>query len=69
MGADAVCLTGQARHFVQLPKIGKAAPLLAIANDLEAMAPQAVDAIQILGGRGVEVDHVWLASGASGGRR
>lgn len=60
MGADVVGLAGQTRNLVQLAKTGEATALLAIWNDLEAMAPQALDAVERFGGRGVEVDHVWL---------
>ena len=60
--ADAVGLAGQAGHLVQLAKTGKATPLFAIAYDLEAMAAQTLDVVEILGGRGVQIDQAGVPS-------
>ncbi len=55
VGGHAVGLAGQARHLIQLAETGVATTLLAIANDLEAVATQPFDAVEVFGSRGVEV--------------
>lgn len=49
-------LTRQPGHLLELAKLGEAAALAAVADDLVAMAGKAVDRIELLAGGLVDVE-------------